>query len=140
MRLIADAFPNGVGRGPKADDQCVAAKADEVFRFANQPAASGDDEPIARGKIGDDGAFVGAEGWLALLGKNFGNGTPDPFLDQVVRINERETQLLRDNASDGGLSDPHKTDQRNVFDAANVAHTPILRGISGFGTDNRRLA
>jgi len=126
MVLVADAFPDGVGRGPQAHDEGVGTEVFEVGGIADEAAAGGDDEFVPGGEIGDDGAFVGAEAGFAFGGEDFGDGLSHALGDEVVCVDKLEAQLLGNDASDGGFADTHEPDQGQIANGMNVAHAPIV--------------
>src|SRR2546427_642232 len=127
VRLMADPFPNGLGRRPEANDQRVSFEAGQAFFLGYQSASGGDDGSMEALEFLHHCPLVFAKLRLAFPGEDVGNGLASPRLDEFVAIDEAEVQLRGHELPDGGLSRPHEADQSEVVDVAHGAyHFDIL--------------
>lgn len=120
--LMLDAFPDGIGRSPEANNQCVCFKAGEVVGVGGEAAAGGDDQAFPLGEFLDEHGFAGAEVIFAVLFKNARNGQAHDRFDLGVGVQKVKINCARDLLADGGFSHPHKPDQGYVAYVAPAFH------------------
>src|SRR5208282_4258812 len=122
MRLVFYALPDFFRRSPEADDQRVLFEAGKILRPGRQAAAGGNESAFARGKFPGDLLFERAEGRFAVPGKNIGDGAAGPRLNQFIRVEVIEAQLVRHQPADGRFAGAHESDEREIDDAAVAVH------------------
>lgn len=122
MRLVLHALPDFFRRRPKADDERMSFKSGKIVRIGRQTAAGGNDRFGLCGKLFHNLFFQLPKTRLAVLLENLRYGFARGGLDQFVRVQIIKPQLLRHEPANGSFARAHKTDERNVDDAAVVVH------------------
>ena len=109
-----------------------------------EAAAGGDDGLLPLGEFLHKAAFPFAEGRLAVLRKNVGNGLAGAGFNGVVGVEKGKVERGRQHLADRGFAGAHEADEGDVLNLARVIHgiqlnhprpvgTPFLRVNSGTG-------
>lgn len=120
-------------------------EAGQIYRIGRQTAAGGDDHPLAGSQFKDKLLFQLAKSRFTVFLKNIRNGPARARLNQFIRVEIIEVQLISHQPSHGGLARAHETNEREIDEVARVVHghdladfqarrTPIIGG-AGAGRD-----
>ena len=121
--MTAQALGQDCGRGLQKDDAACFTEKAPVFLGKHHAAAGGNDTPrrvgitAAPGSFLESFAFETPEGGPALFRNDVGDAAPRLFLEQGIRINERDATLRGKVFADGRLAAgarAHKKEKRHV--------------------------
>jgi hypothetical protein len=113
-----------VDRGLEVDDRAMAIEIVPVVGVEHRPAAGRKHDAVPSRQFPDDSPFAAPEAGLALDIEDPRDIGPAALLDDMVAVDEFQTECAREVTPDRRLADTHRTDQEDI--GPGLFHRPML--------------